>query len=49
MGRDQEKLVYTWDSLINQEDCDEAIADLQIQINDLQDEVDAYNATTTVE
>lgn len=49
IGRDQEKMVYQWDSLINQQKCDELVADLQEEINDLQDEVDSYNATTQVE
>ena len=49
VGRDQEQVKYQWDSYINQETCDETVADLQEQINDLQDEVDAYNATTEVE
>ena len=48
VGRDQEKLVYTWNSTINQSRCDELVANLQVQINELQDKVDAYNATTTV-
>ena len=47
-GRSDEKIVYQWDSLINQEKCDELVADLQEEINGLQDEVDAYNATTEV-
>lgn len=46
VGRDSEKLIYTWDSFINQERADEEVADLQEEINDLQDKVDAYNATT---
>ena len=46
VGHDQEKLVYTWNSLINQQKCDELIADLQIEINSLQDEVDLFNQTT---
>lgn len=48
IGRDQEKLVYKWDSLINQEKCDAIVADLQLRINELQDKVDTYNATTDV-
>lgn len=48
VGRDQEKLTYQWDSFINQEQCDEQVAELQEQINDLQDEVDSFNATTEV-
>lgn len=46
VGWDSEKLIYTWDSFINQERADEEVADLQEEINDLQDKVDAYNATT---
>lgn len=49
IGRDQEKETYKWDSLINQQKCDELVADLQEEINDLQDEVDSYNAATQVE
>jgi len=48
VGRDQEKMVYTWDSHINQEQTDKMIADLQLQINNLQDQVDLHNATTEV-
>ena len=49
VGRDQEQVKYQWDSYISQEKCDDTVAELQEQINDLQDEVDAYNATTEVE
>lgn len=49
VGRDQEKLTYTWESHINQTRCDELIAKLQEDINAWQDEVDAYNATTTID
>lgn len=48
VGRDQEKLTYTWNSYITQEECDKKVAELQQIINDLQDKVDAYNATTTI-
>ena len=48
IGRDQEKQVYAWDSLINQQKCDDLVAGLQIEINGLQDEVDAYNAVTQI-
>ncbi len=48
VGRDQEKLVYTWNSLINQEECDARVSTLQVEINKLQDQVDTYNATTQV-
>lgn len=46
VGRDQEKLTYVWDSFINQESSDDIISKLQEEINELQDEVDNYNATT---
>jgi hypothetical protein len=46
VGRDQEKLVYTWESLITQADCDQRVSELQDKINALQDQVDTYNATT---
>ena len=46
---DREPLKYVWHSFITQEKCDELVAEIQEQINDLQDEVDAYNATTEVE
>ena len=49
VGHDQEKLVYTWSSYINQEACDVEVASLQEQINKLQDEVDSYNATTEID
>lgn len=45
---DRAPLTYQWDSYINQEDCDETVLDLQKEINELQDKVDAYNATTQV-
>lgn len=48
IGRDQEKLVYTWDSLVTQDRCDHRVSCLQDEINVLQDKVDAYNATTTI-
>lgn len=48
VGRDQEKLTYTWDSHINQTTADTMVAEIQKQIDTLQDQVDAYNATTQV-
>lgn len=48
VGRDQEKLVYKWDSFINREDSDKRVAELQENINALQDQADAYNATTEI-
>jgi len=49
IGRDQEKLIYKWDSFINQSKADGMVEVLQEQINELQDKVDAYNATTTID
>ena len=49
VGRDQEKVEYTWKSFINQEESDKLVSELQTKINDLQDTVDKYNATTQVE
>lgn len=46
VGRDQEKLVYTWDSCINQANCDALVASIQKEIDGLQDEVDLYNSST---
>lgn len=48
IGRDQEKLTYQWNSFITQEKSDAMVQEIQEQINDLQDKVDAYNATTEV-
>lgn len=48
VGRDQEKLVYTWTAFINQEKADKLIAELQTAIDTLQDEVDQFNATTEI-
>jgi chromosome segregation ATPase len=46
---DRDPLKYTWDSFINQATADEMVAELQEEINDLQDKVDKYNATTQVD
>jgi len=48
IGRDQEKLVYNWDVCIGQERADALVVELQKQIEVLQDEVDAFNATTEI-
>ena len=48
IGRDQEKMVYTWDSFINQENCDKQVAKLQEKINNLQDEIDQFNSDTNI-
>jgi predicted nucleic acid-binding Zn-ribbon protein len=47
-GRSDEKITYQWDSFINQQRSDELVAQLQTEINSLQDQVDAYNATTEI-
>lgn len=49
IGRDQEKLEYTWTTFLSREDIDHFTADLQLQINDLQDEIDNYNSYTDVD
>jgi hypothetical protein len=48
VGRDQEKVTYTWNSTINQEQADAMIQGIQNDINALQDKIDSYNATTNV-
>jgi hypothetical protein len=39
---------YQWTSFINQQRADEMVFALQKEIDELQDKVDTYNATTTV-
>ena len=48
IGRDQEKLVYTWVSFINQQKCDELVREYQKDCDLLQDEIDQINANTDV-
>ena len=48
MGYNQPNVTYTWTSFITQEACDAMVTVLQNQINDLQDKIDAYNATTQI-
>ena len=48
VGYNQEKLTYQWTSYITQEACDTEVAVLQDQIDELQDQVDTYNATTSI-
>lgn len=48
VGRDQEKLVYTWNSHITQEKADSMISEIQVEINDTQDKVDSYNGSTVI-
>jgi len=44
-----ETLSYVWASHINQEEKDKLLAETQEEINNLQDEVDAINASITIE
>lgn len=46
---DQPPLKYTWDSFINQELCDVSVSEYQKKIAALQDEVDQFNAVTSIE
>ena len=46
IGRDQEKIEYQWTATINQEKADALVAEIQKQIDDLQDQVDRYNSST---
>ncbi len=48
VGRDQEKLVYTWTAFLNREKLDIFLADRQNQINELQDAIDTFNASTDI-
>jgi len=48
VGHNQEKLIYTWNSTINQERCDGLVASLQVKINDCQDIIDSYNHKTEI-
>jgi type II secretory pathway component PulF len=49
VGGDVKQITYTWSSFIDQEKCDIIVAELQTQINDLQDQIDNYNATTMID
>lgn len=49
IGAAQTPEVYTWNSFINQETADQIISELQENINNLQDEIDIYNASTSIE
>ena len=44
-----ERITYTWDSFITQEKSDELIHVAQDKLNLLQDECDAYNASTSID
>lgn len=45
---DQKPLEYIWNSFITQTICDEKVAELQLQIGELQDQVDLYNSSTEI-
>lgn len=49
VGRNQEKLTYTWTSFFNTEKIDEMVRYYQSQIENLQDEIDAFNAQTHID
>ena len=46
---DISKISHTWSAYINQEQVDAKTKELQTQIEALQDQIDEYNATTSVE
>ena len=48
IGSNREKLVYTWTSLLNREGLDKLVVLAQNEVNTLQDEVDTFNAVTSV-
>ena len=48
VGRDNEKLVYTWDCYLNQEEVDSLVVKLQEECDRLQDTIDNFNATTQI-
>jgi len=48
IGRDQEKVEYTWTPFINQQMADELTSQYQKQCDKLQDKIDTYNATTDI-
>lgn len=48
VGRDQEKLTYTYSAFINQERADELIEKLQKEIDSNQDAIDLYNASNSI-
>jgi hypothetical protein len=48
IGREVEPRKYIWSATIDREQVDKEVADLQKLINDLQDEIDEFNASTEV-
>ena len=48
VGRDQEKVEYTWESFINQCRADILVANLQQEIDAAQDSIDEYNGQTVI-
>ena len=49
VGGNREKLSYEWKALFNRQKLDEIEESLQLQINNLQDEIDQFNASTIIE
>ena len=49
IGRDQEKLDYTWSVYLTQEEIDVLIKSDESVINSFQDDVDAFNSTTNID
>ncbi len=47
-GLGKDPIKYQWSAYINRESLDKALAKTQDDINQLQDEIDAYNAVTDV-
>jgi hypothetical protein len=45
----KDPISYTWTAYLNRAAIDDKVAHYQKKINDLQDEIDAYNATTQVD
>ena len=49
VGRDQEKLIYNWTAFINQENADKRIAEMQKSCDSIQDELDLFNSSTSID
>jgi peptidoglycan hydrolase CwlO-like protein len=49
IGSNREKLSYMWSAHLNREKLDAKVVELQKKTNDLQDEIDNFNAQTQVD
>ena len=49
VGRDQEKLTYVYTAFMNRQKVDDLVKKTQQILDELQDKVDHYNATTEIE